>query len=148
MAWNITKSFYSMTNTKEFAETKAPFRCTVMKAPFSTFEFGCNDIENQTRYAEYECSLLPVAALLWNFMRGVYRWTLYAILPKSAALALKCVLIVYIWPEKVYMTFILCYLTWYRNNEESCYRNACLPCSLVVVKVGSTTGWTKKVLPF
>ena len=57
-------------------------------------------IENQVHYAEYERSIPLSVALLSNSMRCLYRRMLDAVLPESAALLLKCVLIVYTWPGK------------------------------------------------
>ena len=79
-----------------------PKWCPVTKFTFSTFELACNVIENQMHNAEYERSMPLSVAMLPNFVRCVYRCTLYDVLPKSAALLLKCVLIVYIWPEKAF----------------------------------------------
>ena len=53
-------------------------------------------------YAEYQCSMPPVAALLLNFVPCVYRKMFYAVLPTLATLSSKCVPIVNIWPGKMH----------------------------------------------
>ena len=73
----------------------------VTESTFSAFEFTCNvPIQNQMHYAEYKRSVPSSVALLPNSVHCVHRWTIYAILPKSAALLPKCLLIVIIWLEK------------------------------------------------
>ena len=55
-------------------------------------------------YAEYKRSMPPRVTLLTNYVRCVYLWVLYVVLQESPAQLLECVLIVYISPEKVYIS--------------------------------------------
>ena len=54
-------------------------------------------LANQTHYAEIELTMPSKATLLRNFVHCVGQWTRNAVLSKSAAMSLKCVLIDFVY---------------------------------------------------
>ena len=88
--WNSTESAYAMTNTDDHAEMMQFFQ-HVCKA---------SQIKRTTPKLNAQCHRR--AHCCGNLCAVFYQRKRCPVLPKSAALSLKYVLIVYIWPESMY----------------------------------------------